>query len=169
MCSFYFRLLSVVVIKNRVRTERVVFRESGSTNKLRNGERNKTDQFICEHSEKYSDSDELEFMLDGFKIDSSGNVYDLRWESGVFAFAPMWKVRADGSTYDNIFLKPGSENGADLRDLKMKLIDSDHLSKVWIATLHDGSVEPYPEHILVRISIQEIDEIKAILKKCPIK
>ncbi|MCH2535132.1 MAG: hypothetical protein MK008_11875 [Bdellovibrionales bacterium] len=126
----------------------------------------KDSKIICsniENSEWTNYKNEL--MIDGFRIDSQGNVSDfnLNHENNNV----MFKVRDDGTTFDNAFLKKDEncENCEKLIGFTIKKVGNDKLINiVKLKTENSEIVESRIEY--VRMSEEEVSEIKTIFNNC---
>lgn len=122
------------------------------------------DAKICEFIEMSNGAKEL--SIDGVEIDSNGHVKDFQLNST--AAFPVWKVRSDGSVYDDYIMQnkdtiDGAEN---LVGHKMRYIDESTIANVWTIK-PKGSENIESEVIFVKVSPEEVAKIKSNVEKCP--
>ncbi len=126
--------------------------------------KNKDPKVICDNVEN-STNNNNELSIDGYVIEGNGLVYDFSINESVSPL--LWKVRLDGTTYDNMILqnKDSIEGAAELVGHSMKKISDDKISSDWQIKISKGGVET--GHVeFVRMSDAEITEIRKVFNDC---
>ena len=127
------------------------FRESGDN------------QYLCDRLELMNG--EYELTIDGFQISATGNVRDfsLHRQTGV-----MWRVRSDGSTYDNLLVDRAEnfDSNSQLVSNQMRKVDPDTITNTWVV-MSEGNPNELNPIFYHRSSEEEVAQLKQIVEECP--